>query len=148
MELDMSGILSPPWSIPVALSAPALFTQDGSGQGPGEILNQDNTLNTSANPAAPGSIVQMFVTGAGQTSPAGTTGAVALSNNQIPLLAVRARIGGANAKVIAATSIPNTPEGYLQGSVKIPEAELAGELPVVISIGGSSSRGAVTMFVR
>ena len=60
----------------MAATAPGLFAQNSSGSGPGAILNQDNSLNGPSHPAAKGSIVQVFLTGEGQTSPQGVTGAI------------------------------------------------------------------------
>jgi uncharacterized protein (TIGR03437 family) len=45
--------------------SPALFTVNGSGQGQIVALNQDNTLNSSTNPATNGSVIQFFGTGQG-----------------------------------------------------------------------------------
>ena len=39
--------------LPVADAAPAIFTMDGSGVGPGAILNQDFSINSPSNPARP-----------------------------------------------------------------------------------------------
>jgi uncharacterized protein (TIGR03437 family) len=46
---------SPTRSLTLVPASPGIF--------PGAVLNQDNTVNTAANPAAAGSIVQVFVTG-------------------------------------------------------------------------------------
>ncbi|MDZ4802842.1 MAG: hypothetical protein SGI92_32175 [Bryobacteraceae bacterium] len=45
--------------------APALFVQGGAAQGQLAALNEDNTINTPSNPAAKGSIIQLFGTGQG-----------------------------------------------------------------------------------
>jgi len=37
-----------------------------SGNGQGAILNQDNTVNGPGNPAATGSVIQIFATGEGR----------------------------------------------------------------------------------
>ena len=55
--------------VPVADASPAIFAADGSGAGAGAILNQDYSLNTPSTPAAKGSVVMIFATGAGQTDP-------------------------------------------------------------------------------
>ena len=50
----------------VSRSGPGVFIADPTNpQQPGAILNQDGTINTSSNPATPGSIVQIFATGYG-----------------------------------------------------------------------------------
>jgi uncharacterized protein (TIGR03437 family) len=53
----------------VAAAAPALFTVSGDGKGQGKILNQDGTQNSSSNPAARGSVIQILGTGQGPVSP-------------------------------------------------------------------------------
>ena len=77
-----------------------MFTQNASGSGPGAILNQDNSLNGPGNPAAKGSIVTVYMTGEGQTSPAGVTGAITTATlpppqvTPAPLLPVGVLING------------------------------------------------------
>jgi uncharacterized protein (TIGR03437 family) len=55
MVVTVDGSSSAPVTVQLVAIAPALFT-------PG-ILNQDNTLNSPANPAAAGSVLQIFGTG-------------------------------------------------------------------------------------
>ena len=71
-----AGQTSNAYPLTVAATAPGLFAQNASGSGPGAILNQDNSLNGPGHPAAKGSIVQMFMTGEGQTTPQGVTGTI------------------------------------------------------------------------
>jgi uncharacterized protein (TIGR03437 family) len=54
--------------MPVAVVSPGLFSADGTGSGQGYILNKDGTLNTPANPAAPGDRVTIMATGVGPVS--------------------------------------------------------------------------------
>jgi uncharacterized protein (TIGR03437 family) len=51
-------------SLPLARVSPALFIQGSSAEGQIAALNEDNSVNSAGNPAAKGSIVQLF--GAGQ----------------------------------------------------------------------------------
>src|ERR1019366_8386363 len=51
--------------IPMATASPALFVLGGQQSGPVSALNQDNTVNTATNPAARGSVIQIFGTGEG-----------------------------------------------------------------------------------
>jgi uncharacterized protein (TIGR03437 family) len=50
-----AGSASAPFTVPLTAVAPAIFT-------PG-VLNQDNTVNSAANPAPLGTILQIFLTG-------------------------------------------------------------------------------------
>jgi uncharacterized protein (TIGR03437 family) len=52
----------------VAITSPGLFSADGSGFGQGYILNKDGTLNSPANPAAPGDKITIYATGVGPVS--------------------------------------------------------------------------------
>ena len=72
--VDYNGATTPPLTLQVAGSAPGLYSADGSGSGPGAILNQDLSLNSASNPAAQGAIVILFGTGEGQTTPSGVDG--------------------------------------------------------------------------
>jgi uncharacterized protein (TIGR03437 family) len=56
---------------PVAQTAPGVFTVDGTHAA---ALNQDGSINSATNPAAPGSIVSVYATGLGPISPAQADG--------------------------------------------------------------------------
>ena len=53
-------------SLPVIQTTPAVFMVDGRYAA---ALNQDGTYNSASNPAAPGSIVTIYATGLGPTTP-------------------------------------------------------------------------------
>ena len=72
-------------SLNMATTAPGLFTANSSGTGPGAILNSNNSLNSPSNPATRGDIVVLYLTGEGQTSPAGVTGKVTTVSPTPPL---------------------------------------------------------------
>jgi uncharacterized protein (TIGR03437 family) len=52
-------------TVSVELSSPGMFTNDGSGGGQIAALNQDNSRNSSSNPAQKNQVVQLFGTGPG-----------------------------------------------------------------------------------
>jgi uncharacterized protein (TIGR03437 family) len=62
--------------------APALFTKLANGTGQVAALNEDNTENSSSNPAPRGSIIQLFGTGPGAVSGAPADGDV--PGTQVP----------------------------------------------------------------
>ena len=68
VQVSSNVTLSNSLFVPAAAAAPAIFSVDGSGEGQGYILNSDGTLNSAANPAAPGSAITIFATGQGQFS--------------------------------------------------------------------------------
>jgi uncharacterized protein (TIGR03437 family) len=70
---------------PVAQTAPAVFTVDGVHAA---ALNQDGSVNSASNPAAPGSIVTVWTTGLGPITPPqadGTLVGLPLPNNLLPV---------------------------------------------------------------
>ena len=96
--INYLGQTSNTYQLSLAVTAPGLFAQNASGSGPGAILNQDNTLNGPGHPAAKGSIVQVYLSDEGQTSPQGVAGVMQL-NVQIPAnaplgaLSIQVKIG-------------------------------------------------------
>jgi uncharacterized protein (TIGR03437 family) len=132
----------------VVPSDPGLFTQTGTGQGSAAVLNQDNSLNTPKNPAARGSIVQLFATGEGQTNPPGRPGEITELNVKTPLLPVEVEIGGVEAKVTSATTAPMSVAGLCQINAQIPLTLQPGSASVVIRIGlAASSQDTATISV-
>jgi uncharacterized protein (TIGR03437 family) len=134
-------------------TAPGLFTQNSSGSGPGAILNQDNSLNGPGNPAAKGGIVQVYLTGEGQTSPGGTTGKLTTVSptpplTPYPLLPIGVTINGQPALYTYAGEAPGLVAGVMQLNVQIPSNALSGNLPITVSIGGNISQSNVTVSVR
>jgi uncharacterized protein (TIGR03437 family) len=137
------------WVLPVAAAAPGVFTLDATGTGPSAVLNQDGSVNSAPNPAARGSIISIYATGEGQTSPAGVTGSVTPSNTKAPTLPVTVTIGGIGATVQYAGSAPGEVAGLLQVNAVVPQGVSRGvAVPVTVSVGGIASQAGVTIAVN
>jgi uncharacterized protein (TIGR03437 family) len=137
------------WTLPVVASAPGVFTIDATGTGQGAVVNQDGSVNGAANPAARGSVISIYATGEGQTSPAGVTGSVTQSNNKLPLLPVTVTMGGTAAAVQYAASAPGEVAGVLQVNVVVPQIVAPGSaVPVTVSVGRIASQANVTIAVK
>jgi len=132
----------------VAPSAPGLFTQNETGQGAGAILNQDSSLNTPQNPASRGTIVQIFLTGEGQTNPPGVTGTVTGLATKNPTQDVTVQIGGVDAKVVSGTTAPYAIAGLFQVKAVVPAGSPSGSVPVLVRIGTASSQSTATVSVQ
>ena len=63
IQVEYNGQRSKPISALVVAATPSAFTANSSGVGNAAALNQDGSVNTLVNPARPGSIVTLFVTG-------------------------------------------------------------------------------------
>jgi uncharacterized protein (TIGR03437 family) len=149
------GQTSNAYQLASATTAPGLFTQNASGSGPGAILNQNLSLNGPANPAAKGSIVMVYMTGEGQTSPASITGAITLPNlpppqvTPAPLLPVSVLINGYPALWTYAGEAPGLAAGLMQLNVQIPSTAQSG-VPnsIQVYIGSNISQSGVTVSVQ
>jgi uncharacterized protein (TIGR03437 family) len=146
---------SPTPNFYVSRGIPGIFTATGTGTGQAAALNSNNIPNTAANPALAGSIVQVFMTGEGQTSPAGVTGGVTCSSgcataNQIPkpLLPVAAFIGGQSATVAFYGEAPGFVSGVMQVNVQIPPGTPSGTASLAITVGSSGTQAGTTIAVK
>ena len=135
-------------TVPIAPSAPGLFTQDGSGAGPAAMFNEDATMNTFSNPAARGSLVIFYGTGFGLTDPPGVEGEVATEPAGLtePILAT---IGGRDAEVISAGAAPGLISGVMQFKVRVPDTAPSGvAVPIVLRVGANATQAGVTLSIR
>ena len=151
--VEFSGVQSNPISLSVAGSMPGIYTLNQAGTGPGAILNQDGlTVNGGNTPEKRGNIISVYMTGEGQTTPPGVSGAIipalvtALKN---PILPVTATIGGLPALVNYAGSAAGLVSGVMQVNLTIPQGVTPGSsVPIVITVGTVSSQTGVTVAVQ
>jgi uncharacterized protein (TIGR03437 family) len=149
IQVISNGQQSAPWDVPLAPSAPSIFTIPASGVGQAAVLNQDNSINGPANPAARGTEIQIFATGDGITSPPGITGGITKGAGNPPLLSVKVLIGGIEAPVEYAGAAPGEAAGVLQVNVLVPfNAPVGSAVPIALTIGDAMSTPGVTIAVR
>jgi len=146
VQVVYNSVASSAVQVPVVASAPALFTT-GGGTGQGAILDQNTSVNSTSNPAAPGDQIVLYGTGEGQTNPAGVDGQLAASVYPKPVLPVSVTIGGVNAAVAYAGAAPSLVAGVLQINVIVP-AGLQGNQPVVVTVGNNASPAGVTVALK
>jgi uncharacterized protein (TIGR03437 family) len=119
-------------AFPITLSqyAPALLSVDGSGQGnvvAQRVVSGTPIVNASA-PAFPGDTLYLFATG---------LGAIDSSGHPSPLPTVT--VSGQPVTVVTAVAGSTNPGTY-QVTIQLPGTTPAGNLPVILSIGGVSSQ--------
>ena len=158
VQVSYQGQASVVLQTPAAPTAPALFTADGSGRGPAAAFNQDGSYNSATNPAAKGSIVVLFMTGEGQTSPAGVTGRVTTVSPTPPLTPGPmffpfVQLDGQFILSKFYGEAPGLVSGVMQLNVQIPTVVPSGSLPLQIFFNldtGSqtSSQTGVTISVQ
>jgi uncharacterized protein (TIGR03437 family) len=94
----------------VAASAPQILS----------ISNQDGTPNSASNPAARGSVIALYVSGLGQTSPPGVDGLVNSTPLPVPVVTVTVDLPGAQIQPQYAGAAPGLISGITQVNVQIP----------------------------
>ena len=139
---------TPAVNVAVSEAAPGLFTLDDSGAGPGAILNSDITINGENNRAKAGSMVVLYATGQGlSTDPAELAGAI-VNSPSLPKLSVIVTIGGEPARILFAGTAPGL-AGIMQVNVIVPpDIAAGGAVPVVLTVGQSSSPFGATLAVE
>jgi uncharacterized protein (TIGR03437 family) len=127
-------------SVPVAPSAPGIFTLNATGTGQGAILNQDGTVNSPDNPAQVGSIIVFFATGAGQTNPPGNDGLIPMAVLPMPRLPVSVQIDYVDSEILYAGAAPGLISGVVQVNCRVPTGVKPGNsLPVLLTVGDVTS---------
>ena len=138
VKVTVDGVASTAASVTVAAAAPGIFL---IGTNRAAVTNPDGSVNTPANPAAPGDAVTVYFTGIGPLDHPVATGAPAplegpLSRATLP---VAVTIGGQPAALSYAGLTPGS-ISLAQANVEVP-ALPAGDYPVVITVGGAASNG-------
>ena len=152
VQVEYQGVISNAVSVPVQAAHPGLFTVDASGLGAGAILNQDYSLNGGLNAAARGSVVMIYSTGGGVTTPASVDAAITPAPPPLYLLKtspVSVTIGGIAAAVSYSGAAPSQIAGLTQINAQVPAGVTPGtKVPVIVTIGTWQSQAGVTMAVK
>jgi uncharacterized protein (TIGR03437 family) len=128
-----SGVNSNTVTVPVAATAPGIYTLDQSGSGGGAILHLDYSLATAAKPAIGGETVLIYLTGLGTVTPGltdGTAGTITTLYRSDADVVVY--VGGQQATVLFKGLAPGYP-GLYQLNVTLPQfLKASGNLPLAI----------------
>jgi uncharacterized protein (TIGR03437 family) len=145
--VQYQGAVSPAATVAVTPAAPGIFAVR-AGTGQAAMLNQDFSVNSAANPAARGSVVQIYLTGQGATQPAGVTGQLTRDPFPAPVLPVNVTIGGRPARTAFVGLAPGF-AGLLQINAFVPDDVNPGDAtPLVVTVGQVASQAGVTLAVR
>lgn len=146
--VSLNGSNSPPVTVRISPSTPALFTVNTSGKGAAVTLNQDGSVNSAANPATAGTVIQLFATGLGAVSPSAATGTLAATSPPLALSVElpTATIGGVPASVQFSGLAPGF-VGLWQVNVLVPSGAGSGAVPLLLRTGGQNANP-VTVFVQ
>ncbi|HEX4138650.1 MAG TPA: IPT/TIG domain-containing protein [Bryobacteraceae bacterium] len=139
-------------AVPIAGSAPGVFTLNSSGAGPAVVVNQDGSINDPASPAKAGSIVTLYVTGEGQTNPSGIDGKPASAPLPAPVLSVYVILNEQYVPVTYAGGAPGFVAGLMQLNAQIPAGIIQNftgsvAFPLLVQVGSAFSQANVTISV-
>jgi uncharacterized protein (TIGR03437 family) len=148
VRLEFAGTMSDGVMMPVAGTAPGIFTVDASGTGGAFATNEDGSRNSPNHPASRGSTIVLYATGEGITNPAGLDGKPAEDPLPRPALPVSVQIGGMPAELLYAGGAAGQVAGLMQLKVRIPPNLAPGNATVEITVGGFASQPGVTIAVR
>jgi uncharacterized protein (TIGR03437 family) len=148
VAVQYNGVSSAIASVPVAPSAPGVFTADSSGTGLAAAFNQDGTRNSAANPVPRGSIVVLYLTGDGVESPIPPDGKFSTAPYPKTMANVTVMIGGKSAAVAYAGSVPTAVAGLMQINATVPVDAPTGAVAVVVSCDGAPSQGGIVIQVK
>jgi uncharacterized protein (TIGR03437 family) len=136
VQVDFEGLLSNILNVAVRPTALGLLSADGSGSGLANVRNEDGSLNSQSNPAAPGSRITLFFTGAGITNPPLADGVIPPDDSIQPVAKFR---GFDNIEFVA--SLPGFVPGLFAIVGRVPtQTDGGGFLNVALSTDTSSSQ--------
>ncbi len=140
IQVLFSGQASPIISIPVRTVAPGLFTTS-PGASAAKAVNQNGTVNSTANPAPRGSIVSLFASGLGDTNLFLAAGVAAPLDPLIrTFYSIAAFVGGVSAPVQFAGLAPGF-VGLHQVNILVPPDATPGTTGVVlVGVNGATSQ--------
>ena len=138
ITLQGAGQTFGPGTMNVLAAVPAIFTDDSSGKGQAAILNQDGSVNSASNPAARGSVISVFMTGAGRMTPPQADGSLGPMAPPFPATALGA---GCNlGEVLYSGAAPGLIAGAVQVNVQLSQSTGTGSsVPIVIYMGSYAS---------
>ncbi len=148
LQISYNGTVSPATAVTIQATTPGIFTQGSSGTGLGAILKPDYSTVTASNAAPRGSTIIIYATGGGLTTPSSVTGAVAGNTLLNTNANVTVTIGGIAATVTYAGSAPGLVEGVLQINAVVPTGISAGNQPILVTAGSTTSQNGVTVPVQ
>ncbi|HEV8148468.1 MAG TPA: hypothetical protein VGP79_18890 [Bryobacteraceae bacterium] len=138
VQVEFNGVLSDAFVVSMTDTAPLPFYYYDSTirRSSPVVVNEDGKLNSLDNPARGGSVVTLYMTGFGRTTPEGTDGGLA----GVTLPQVRAQVSATLStlpcEVQYAGASLDLVEGAIQINVKLPNVGSGGNL--VITAGESS----------
>jgi uncharacterized protein (TIGR03437 family) len=139
IRVVQGGLVTAELDCPAQSVAPAIITTDGSGFGSAAALNQDGSVNTHDNPAAPGSVVSVYLTGLGLTNPPLEAGHVATASGSLQTR-VQVALRNSSAEILYAGPAPGLLAGIYQINFRVPATGLVDWAPLAVKADVQASQ--------
>ena len=149
MQVERNSVVTDSVELTIASLIPGIFQYGTTNRA--VVLNQDQTINSAANPAKRGSVITFWATGLGLMEPSVSDGSVAssheLSRAKTPVIV---SFFGWPADVLYAGSAPGFVAGTVQINARVPKQMGPFDYPVdlVLSSNATYAPGRVTVNVR
>jgi uncharacterized protein (TIGR03437 family) len=150
IQVEYLGTKSAPLAVPVAGAAPGIYGCPGAPLSPvivqGSLRGSRTSCDAGWTAVARGTPITLFVTGEGQTTPAGTDGTLPPSGAwPTPAQRVLVKFGDRQAAPDFAGLIY---AGVLQVNVVVPADAASGNIPLTVTVGGAASQAGATIAVQ
>lgn len=145
VTVSYGGQVSLELPVQVAPTAPGIFTVDQSGQGQAVAFNETGTMNSPTTPVVEGTVIIVYMTGAGLVTPSEPDGVFAFVQ---PLLPVTATIGGIASDVQFVAGDYTLTPGIIRVFIRVPVGITGSAIPVIVTVGGVSTQYGVTIAVQ
>jgi uncharacterized protein (TIGR03437 family) len=135
VAVEQSKVIIGPYPLPVSPAVPGIFG----------AVNENGTVNSKTNPAAPGSIVAVFLTGAGAYDVETNDGSTGPTTPPYPapVIGLAAQFSGGQStlpgEVLFVGQAPGIIAGVVQLNLRIPKALTPGAVPLTVSFGNYPS---------
>ncbi|MFI5381241.1 MAG: endo-1,4-beta-xylanase, partial [Tepidisphaerales bacterium] len=150
IQVEYLGTRTAPLSVPVANAAPGIYGCPGAPLQPvivqGSLRGSQSSCDAGWTPVPRGTPITLFVTGEGQTTPAGTDGALPPSGSwPAPAQPALVRFGDLQ---VAPEFAGLVYAGVLQVNVVVPPDATTGNIPLTVTVGGVPSQAGTVIAVR
>ena len=149
-NLSGSVLQSAVVTVPVAPTAPGLFSENGTGSGTGYYFDEAGFGVEYSQPVQAGDTVVLFATGFGATNPAVATGTLGPNAAASAVAPVTMTINNQSVPVTFAGLEPGNLSGAVVGydeviftvpsNLTVPAGQLSATFPVVVTVGGVASQ--------
>jgi uncharacterized protein (TIGR03437 family) len=145
--VEVDGVRSAPFRVPVAASRFGLFSLDSSGKGTVAALNQDGSIHGEGRRAKAGEVIVLFGSGGGAMNPPGLDGRLAQGVSKYEE-GIRVWIGEVEAETLYAGNAPGMVEGVGQLNIRISRDTPLGAQTVRLEQGGRRWEQGVVIWVE